>query len=156
MERLFVVCWETNHKENETYTHYMQWDGNEKVLELFETAVNKSSREDMEGDYVSFAMTTKVKLSESAVNEHMKLNKHSPNYYAPMYTKSTGKIKDFIVSQETIASTNEYEMAIWLDETLFSCKLPKYFSDYRNYYEEFLYGKLTCDEYQRIVETHDA
>jgi len=130
----FVAFIETNTKERETFIFYLQWTGNEEQLALLADALENANYDEMEGDFAFFTMDIGVKIPESAADVHTKIKTF--NGYHEMFTKCTGK---FIspITREQIGSIDEYEMAKLLDDTFFSTRIERMFSDYRNKYLDY-------------------
>ena len=142
----FVTFTEHNHKENETFVFYLQWTGNEAALTLLQRAVDMSDISIMDGDYSSFTMNNE-KIPESIVNQQCKLT--TSNNFHRMYTKCTGTFACPLV--DDYEDELKENTASLLDEMFYTCHIEKLFSDYRNYYEEYLYGKITKEEYDASV-----
>lgn len=71
----FIVITEQNMKENELFVHYCQWNGNEYELRQLVRFIDNSNTEEqpVTGDISHFSASL-VKISEEAVDEHMKLS----------------------------------------------------------------------------------
>ncbi len=117
----FITIVETNHKENETFIHYCQWDGNEVELEKLFKMINFACYDDMAGDYSDFYGRIDIKLPESMVDEHVKLKYGCFDY---MFQKHVGVFKcpDFGENDD-----DPYEVARSLDDIFYACKLGNYF-----------------------------
>jgi hypothetical protein len=122
----FVPFIEKNTKENETFVFYLQWTGNEEQLTLLDEAIRKSCCHFMDGDYSLVTMDINVKIPESAVDIHTKL-KHF-NAFHNLFTKCTGTFS-CPITREIIDSKDEYEIASYLDEIFYTCKIMKMFSN---------------------------
>lgn len=144
-ERMFRVIYETNYKENETFLHYCQYTGNEKELDMFCDIINHACFDELDGDVVKFYVGYNKLIPESAVDAHIGLD--SPNGYAHMFQKHTGKFKcprleaiwhdddDEEINLERararLDNADSHRIARELDEWLYSTKIVYYFSDYK-------------------------
>ncbi len=91
----FIIIFEQNHKEDEHLIHYCQWTGNEAELEkLFMVLENADYEELLGGDYSSFWYSS-VKIPESAVDIHMKIEypfyKHTGTFVCPSFREDPYK-----------------------------------------------------------------
>jgi hypothetical protein len=118
----FIVILETNHKENESYIHYCQWDGNETELQKLLNVIEFACYDDMYGDYSDFVCSRNF-ISESAVDEHIQLKEF--NSYDHMFQKHVGVFK--CPEFDYLRDGDEYEAAKMLDDCLYGCKLGNYF-----------------------------
>jgi hypothetical protein len=122
-ETEFVMFFEKNHKENELFIYYLQWNGNEEELTKLNTILSKALYDDMYGDYSFVMMDINTKIPESAVDIHCKVR--DPNGYWKLFTKCTGK---FIYPfDEEDLEEDEYELATLMNLTFRSCKITKMF-----------------------------
>lgn len=110
----FLVIYETNHKENETFIHYCQWTGNENELNKLIQLIEKADYEELwGGDYSSVWVARNKCIPESAVDAHIGLD--DPNGYSKMFVKHTGTFKCPKIDE----SLNEYELARELDQLFY-------------------------------------
>ncbi len=91
----FIIIFEHNHKEDEHLIHYCQWTGNEAELgKLFTVLENADYEELLGGDYSSFWYSS-VKIPESAVDIHMKIEdpfrKHTGTFVCPGFREDPYK-----------------------------------------------------------------
>ena len=118
----FITIVERNYKENETFVHYCQWDGNEEELGKLLSVLDFALYDDMDGDY-SMLWHEKGFISESAVDQHVHLRY---GCFDHMFQKHTGVFKcpefDYI--------RDEYEAAKMIDDFFYACKLGNYFQTY--------------------------
>lgn len=70
----FIVIMEQNMKENELFVHYCKWNGNEYDLTQLVRYIEHSNMEEhpVTGDVSRFSASL-VKITEEAVDQHMKL-----------------------------------------------------------------------------------
>jgi hypothetical protein len=146
----FVTFIEKNHKENETFIFFLQWTGNEAELRLLERATKEALLDDMSGDYVEVHLDTSARLCEATVDQMCCVK--DTNNYNRMFTKCTGTFK-CPLTEEEIETEDEYLLARTLDESFYSCKIEKMFSNYRNYYAELLQGKITREQYEELTKS---
>ena len=94
-ENQFVAFTVYNTKEKEQFMFLCQWTGNEEALTKFNKLVKYvyDNVVDMGGDVVEIKGDIDVKLSESAVNEMLKLNKYTITFcdFSRPFTKCYGK-----------------------------------------------------------------
>jgi hypothetical protein len=140
----FIRFTEKNHKEHETFHFYLQWNGNEEALTLLQKIVDKSDDSEMYGDCSTFTMDSTKQFTEEEVNLFCKLP--CSNDYHGMFTKCTGTFYCPFQMEDLLTDNT----ALLLDETFYPCKIERMFSEYRNYYEELLNGKITREEYERL------
>lgn len=93
-ENQFVAFTIYNTKEKEQFMFLCQWTGNEEALTKFHNLVKYVHHNvvDMGGDVVEIKGDIDVKLSESAVNEMLTLNKYTITFcdFARPFTKCYG------------------------------------------------------------------
>ena len=123
----YIVIFERNHKEEETFLHYCQWTGNEEELGKLVKYIEKANYEELDGgDYSSIWVATNKRVPESAVDAHVGLS--DPNGYAAMFQKHKGKFTcpDFEIEA---GDEEEYELARALDELFYGgqSRFPKLF-----------------------------
>jgi hypothetical protein len=80
----YITFIENNHKDHEVFICYLQYTGNEEELDKLNTILSKSDFSKMCGDYSNFSMDINTRISEEAVNQHIKLRY---GYYARMFQK---------------------------------------------------------------------
>ena len=145
--REFVVFFEYNSKEEETFIYYLQWTGNEDALTLLEKATEKANST-QDSYKIIYSLDTSVKLPEHVVDIHCRVINPN-NSYHKMFTKCTGSFEPS-VTQKVLDELHEHQLGEYLDEFYCGCRIEKQFSDYRNYYQELLEGKITREEYDKI------
>jgi len=116
----YITFIERNHKENESFIMFLQWTGNEEMLTKLRDYIVSADPSNMCGDYSEFEMDIKNKVSESTVNEMIKLDYGS---YSNMFQKASGK---FVYS--ALDEMDSEEKAHQLDEHFYHCKIRYYFS----------------------------
>ena len=121
----FITILETNHKENEIFIHYCQWDGNEEELGKLLKIIEFADPSDMRGEFCDFCHSD-TKVTEEAVDQHIRLPYGS---YSHMFQKHTGVFKcpefDYI--------RDEYEAARMLDEVFYGCRIGDSFKKPSSY-----------------------
>lgn len=85
----FVLIVERNCKEDESFLSYCQWQGNEEELEKLFKIIDEKDDSELYGDVGKFSYS-RVLLSESAVDEHMKIQLGT---YTNMFHKCVGTFK---------------------------------------------------------------
>lgn len=110
----FIVISEFNSKDQDTVIHYCQWTGNETALKALCDAIQSADISELTGHYSTFECS-RVLLSESAVDEHMKLN-----WY--LFKKHVGTFK-----WSPPETTDEYEIATSLNECFYRQRLGNFF-----------------------------
>ena len=118
----FILIVETNHKENETFLHYCQWTGNEEELEKLVVMLEKADYDDLYGGDFSSFWFSRTKVSESAVDEHVKLEEFGS--YSRMFQKHTGK---FVCPEFDGDTECPYNIANQIDRYFFACRLEDFF-----------------------------
>ena len=116
----YITFIENNHKENEMFIFFLQYNGNEEMLTKFHEFLS-SANYDMYGDYSDFQMDIKNKLSESTVNQMIKLQYGS---YSQMFQKINGKFSFWILDETEMDPEKKGHI---LDKYLFGCKISAYF-----------------------------
>lgn len=111
---------EHNHKENETYTFYCQWTGNETELEKLIKVIKTALTDDMDGDYASFEASY-VKIPETAVDVHCSIKDFVGYIYMFQKCKGNFTCPEF--------SEDPYEMAKELDELYYHGRLRNHFHE---------------------------
>jgi hypothetical protein len=109
----FIIIFEHNHKEDEHLIHYCQWTGNEAELEKLFSALLNAEYDDLAGgDYSSFWYSD-VKIPESGVDIHMKIEypfyKHTGTFVCPEFDK-----EPFVVAKQ-------------LDDRFYAGRIEDYF-----------------------------
>jgi hypothetical protein len=93
-ENQFVAFTIYNTKEREQFMFLCQWTGNEEALTKFHKLVKyvHDNVVDIAGDVVDIKGDIDVKLSESSVNEMLKLNKYTITFcdFSSPFTKCYG------------------------------------------------------------------
>lgn len=118
----YLVIFETNHKENETFVHYCQWTGNEAELIKLIGYIGEADYEELYGgDYSSVTAAMNKRIPEAAVDAHVGLD--DPNGYDAMFQKHKGTFLCPYFEDEDEESTPDdqrpYEIAKWLDEMFY-------------------------------------
>lgn len=153
-ENVFVMALEKNTKENELFIYYVQWNGNEEELTKLFEILKKQSWDDLYGEYCTMSLNITEKLPENIVDIICKSHREIDiNCYHRMFSKCTGKFTNPI-SEESVHGLDECQIASLVDQTFWSCRLPRMFSGYRNPYSELLSGKITEEEYERIKDIY--
>lgn len=109
----FIVISEFNSKDQDTVIHYCQWTGNETALKALCDAIQSADISELT-DCSTFDCS-RVPLSESAVDEHMKLN-----WY--LFKKHVGTFK-----WSPPETTDAYEIAKALNDSFFRRRLGNFF-----------------------------
>ena len=117
----YITFIENNHKENEMFVFYLQYTGNEEALHRLNTIVSQADFSDMYGDYSTFMMDITTRISEDAVNQHIKLNY---GCYAPMFQKVNGI---FTLPYQFDEDTPMRLYAEILDNYFFGNRIDRYF-----------------------------
>jgi hypothetical protein len=114
----FIPIVENNHKEREMYVFYCQWTGNEEELEKLIRVIEKADCQ-LHGDYSDF-QTSRTRISESAVDEHVKLTEFGS--YTHMFQKCVGTFvcPDF-------SDMDPYDLGNALDERFYHGRLRNLF-----------------------------
>ena len=123
----FVVFYERNHKENETFLFYLQWTGNETELTRLATCLSEADFRELRGDFVEVALDLGIKLPESVVDAHCQL-KHTLNAYHPMFTKCTGVFHCPLDHSEIGLELNASDVAKLINENFFRCRIKRMFT----------------------------
>lgn len=145
---------EENTKEHEIFVYYLQWNGNEEQLTLLRDILSKQSWDDLGCEHCKLSIDIEHKLTEQVVDTICRTHKGvSFNCYHKMFTKCLGKFYSPI-KESDIEGLDEYEIGRLVDETFWTCKVPKMFSGYRNPYAELLDRKITREEYERIKDDY--
>ncbi len=101
------------------FIHYCQWNGNEEELEKLLRIIQFADPRGMKGEFCDF-YSVDVKISESAVDEHIRLKY---GCFAHTFQKHTGVFQcpafDYI--------RDEREAAYMLDECFYACRIGEYF-----------------------------
>lgn len=116
----FVLVLEHNHKEEEVFLHYCQWNGNEIELTKLFIYIERANYENMGGDYSSFQYSQKI-LTEDAIDQHVAIQGF--NSYSSMFQKHTGKF----VCPDFDGYENGEDIARKLDRLFYACRLADYF-----------------------------
>jgi hypothetical protein len=115
----FITIVEKNYKENETFVHYCQWDGNEEELGKLLKVLDFALYDDMDGDY-SMLWHEEGFISESAVDQHVRLRY---GCFDHMFQKHTG----VFTCPEFDYIRDEYEAAKMIDDFFYASKIKRYF-----------------------------
>lgn len=116
----FVLILETNHKENEDFLHYCQWNENEEELEKLFRLFKEADYEELFGGHYSSFWFSRTLLSESAVDEHVKLREFGG--YDRMFQKHTGK---FVCPK--FETDDPYAIGRMIDECFYGCRIADFF-----------------------------
>ena len=125
----FILIVETNLKEDESFLSYCQWQGNEEELEKLFKIIDEKDDTELYGDVGKFAYS-RVRLSESAVDEHMKIRLGT---YTDMFHKCVGTFKSpsFTECDGTYAPFEKKQRAKWyaqvLDTYFYHARFKNYF-----------------------------
>lgn len=131
----FIIILERHFKEDESFVHYCQWQGNEAELEKLFAIIDEKDDTDLYGDVSKFSYS-RHRLSESAVDEHCNVKL---GIYSYMFNKYTGKFTcpSFTYCTNLMdgdSKTPPYqpkERAKWyarvLDSCFYSLQMGKYF-----------------------------
>ena len=120
----FVMFMERNHKENEMFCFYLQWNGNEEALTKLANFINQALYDDMIGDYSEVSIDIDTKIPESAVDLHCKI--HDMNCFSRMFQKCVGQFK-YPLDGYDPDKLDEIEIAKLCDETFFTCRISRMF-----------------------------
>ena len=131
----FITIREFNSKDKREVYYYCQWTGNEESLDRLATDIENAENE-LDGDY-SFFWVDRTLLPESVVDIQRKIFKGT-------FTKCTGT---FQWSKEDTENMDGYELAQFLDGCFYRYRLQQKFSNYKNWYQEYLNRKISYQEY---------
>lgn len=108
----FVVLSETSSKEHETWTWFLQYDGNEEELQKLSNYLNRIDQYFI-GDTSTYQLDLNHTVSENTANEMCFIK--TGNYYGcPQMI--TGKMRPFTL----VLGDNNNENLLKLDEVLYS------------------------------------
>ena len=138
----FVTLMEKNTKENETYFFFCQWTGNETALTFLKDVLDRVDYDELMGEYITLSMDTTL-LSESTVDQMTKILKKENNYHT-LFTKCTGTLH-IGFTEKDVEAMDEYKLADFINDTFYTCRIPKLFSEYRNLYQ------VSLEEYKRLL-----
>jgi hypothetical protein len=116
----YVAFIEVNHKEHECYYTYLQYDGNEDVLNVFDQILKEADFSSMFGDYSEFFIDINNLLSEETINEQCKIK--FDGYYP--FSVCKGK---FDFCDEEFFNKDSKEKALLLDEMFYANQIQNYF-----------------------------
>ncbi len=131
----FIVIVERNFKEDETFVHYCQWQGNEQELEKLFAILDAKDDTELYGDVSKFSYS-RHRLTESAVDEHCGLGL---GIFDKMFHKYVGIFKcptfkkcEHCMEGDTYPPRfNQTKLAQWyaraLDAYLYRGQLERYF-----------------------------
>ncbi len=116
----YVAFIEVNHKEHENYYTYLQYDGNEEVLNIFDQILKEADFSGMFGDYSEFFIDIDNLLSQETVDEQCKIK--FDGYYPFAVCKGR-----FDFCEEDFFNKDEKEKALLLDEMFYANRIKDYF-----------------------------
>ncbi len=120
----FIVIHEHNHKEDEVFIHYCQWNGNELELAKLLALIAAADSTELKGDVSKFQGSSAL-ISEDAVNQHIGLPFNS---YARMFQKHVGTFKcPIAMPPAQLYDSDRKRIARQLDEKLYGGQMPSYF-----------------------------
>jgi hypothetical protein len=121
----YVILFEKNTKEGETFVYYLQWNNNEEKLKLLEKILNKADYDHINGDdIVILSLSTDVQITEHAVNQHCAV-KHDVNGYYNMFSKYNGVFK--CPFEEDDIECDGFTIADKSQTIFYSCNIHKMF-----------------------------
>lgn len=120
MSNKYVMFMESNHKEEEEFYFYLQYNGNEDELKKLNVLILNANPFWLDGDYSAFKIDINNLISENAVNEHLL---SSLGYYCVKFTKCDGIFK--LPTYPDNMTSNE--IADWLDQHFYACCIRNYF-----------------------------
>ena len=117
----FVLFTEYNHKDKESFFHFLQLEGNELELQNLKSFIDNAYFDSMIGDYSEFTLDLDNPVSEQTVMEMSRVR-------IDRFNTTMGICKGtFDFESENFYYKDAYETAILLDETFYSCQIGKYF-----------------------------
>lgn len=117
----FVLFTEYNHKEKESFFHFLQVDGNELELQNLKSFIDTAYFDSMIGDYSEFTLDLDNPVSENTAEE---MSKVKIDRYNTTIVICRGEL-DF--ESEKFYYKDPYETATLLDETFYACQISRYF-----------------------------
>lgn len=112
---------ENNHKDNEMYIYYLQYDGNEEQLMALKEIIDESDCAKMYGDYSEFDLDIDNLVSQRTVDEQLKIRFDG---YSP-FDVCNGNFEFY---EEDFYNLDEHEKALKLDDMFYSRRIEDYFS----------------------------
>lgn len=116
----YVAFVEINRKYHETYYIYLQYDGNENMLSVFDQILKEADFSGMFGDYSEFFIDIYNLLSQETVDEQCKIK------FDGYYPFTVCKCK-FDFCDEDFFNKDEKEKALLLDEMFHANQIKDYF-----------------------------
>lgn len=144
----FIVFTEDNKKENETMVFFLQYDGNETMIDKLEQIICNTDFSEMEGDYSIFNIRTNKKISRKSVLELADIDIGN---YSSMFNICEGIFEFPYKEFDTLDPT---EKALKLDELFYACRIEKYFKKERN--NNDLNFEHIFDAWKNQVSTSDV
>lgn len=117
----FIIFKEDNKKEHETFIFFLQYDGNEHMINTLRDIIYSTDFSEMEGDYSSFEINTQNKISEQSVEELCSIQLGS---YSHLFTECRG---EFNFPYDAFEFLSDTEKARKLDELFYACRIKDYF-----------------------------
>ena len=122
----FITFKENNKKENESFIFFLQYTNNEEALENLSYYIEKADPSDLTGDFSSFEIDIKNKISEKSVYELEKVNIGT---FGPLFTICKGL---FSFNKEMFDEVEESEWALKLDSLYYACRITDHFKIIKN------------------------
>ena len=117
----FIIFKEDNKKEHETFIFFLQYEGNERMINKLKDIIDSTDFSEMEGDYSTFEINTQNKISESTVKELCSIQLGS---YNDLFTECIGEFK---FPYEDFEVLSDIEKAKKLDDLFYACQIKNYF-----------------------------
>ena len=122
----FITFKENNKKENESFIFFLQYTNNEEAIENLSYYIEKADPSDLTGDFSSFEIDIKNKISEKSVYELEKVNIGT---FGPLFTICKGL---FSFNKEMFDEVEESEWALKLDSLYYACRISDHFKIIKN------------------------
>jgi hypothetical protein len=156
----FIIFKEDNKKEHETFIFFLQYDGNENIINTLKDIIESTDFSEMDGDYSTFEINTHNKISEKTVEELCSIQLGS---YSDLFSECRG---DFNFPYDDFEFLSDTEKARKLDELFYACQIRNYFKinntdfkvsnealqDLKNIFEEWNNNSSQNDIYHLILD----
>jgi hypothetical protein len=117
----FVFFSEYNHATKITFYHFLQYDGNENMLEDLKTFIDNAYFSCMYGDFSEYSLDLKHLLCEKTVEEMKEV------YVDRLNTTIMVCQGTFDFDPEEFYNKDPCEVAVLLDDKFNNCQIGKYF-----------------------------
>jgi hypothetical protein len=122
MKNTYVVLSENNHKEQEQFYFYLQYNSNEEQIIKLNELIKNADISKLDGDYSNFQIDVTHFISENSVLDHIVLDGFGN--YANLFTMCNGKLN----LPSIPPNMSPTEIAKWLDEKFYACQIIKMFT----------------------------